>query len=101
MMPPVSLPLKRGTQSARAGATASTPDSTMRLAVTILRMANSVSPVILGRLHGHEKNEAPSDSDLTASVAALHLTRCGLRGTVRLRSLRGLQMRDLATALKR
>jgi hypothetical protein len=64
-------------------------------------MANSISRVILGRPDDHEKNAATPGSDLTASVAALHLTPSGLRGTVRLRKPVDLRMRNLATALKR
>jgi hypothetical protein len=43
MMPPVSLPLNGGTQSAFAGADASIPQIATRLAATIFRITDSIS----------------------------------------------------------
>ena len=57
MMPPVSLPLNGGTQSARAGAHASIPHTANRLAAPIIRIANSIRlGDTLVRIAGHEKN---------------------------------------------
>src|ERR1700724_3217450 len=61
MIPPVSLALKAGTQSARAGAQASMIHiarlEVARLEATILRITDSVRiRRILGRIAGHEKN---------------------------------------------
>src|ERR1700744_4564900 len=57
MMPPVSLPWKGGTVSARAGAKASIPTETTRLAAHIIRIADSsFVAATLKRIDGRGKN---------------------------------------------
>jgi hypothetical protein len=57
MMPPVSLPLNDGTQSARAGAHASIPQTATRLAAPMIRIADSIRlGDTLERILRHEKN---------------------------------------------
>jgi hypothetical protein len=52
------------------------------------------------RIGRHEKNARRPDADLSAGVAALHLTLSGLRGTVRrVGSTGGRPMRDLFPSL--
>src|SRR5258705_5540540 len=83
-MPPVSLPLKGGTVSARAGVHASIPHMATRLAAPIIRIADSIwLGATLKRIRHYEKNGWRPDAEFLASVAALHLTSPGLRGTVR------------------
>src|SRR5665213_1722557 len=84
MMPPVSLPLNGGTVSARAGAQASIPHTATKLAAPIIRIADSISlAATLKRIARHEKNGGGFAAELSAGVAALHLTAFRLRGTVR------------------
>src|SRR6267378_3849350 len=89
MMPPVSLPLNAGTPSnggihvAHAGAHASIPPTATRLKAPIIRIADSISlQHTLERISRHEKNGRRVDAELSAGVAALHLTLPGLRVTV-------------------
>src|SRR4051812_29444204 len=83
MMPPVSLPLNGGTQSARAGAQARTPHIASRLKAPIIRIAVSMSCApTLKREARQEKNAAGPGQSYRQGVAALHLTLPGLRGTV-------------------
>ena len=102
MMPPVSLPLNGGTHWACAGAPASIPHIATRLAAPIIRIANSIwLGRTLKRIGGHEKNGGRPAAELSAGVAALHLTSCGLRGTVPRRwNTGGIPMRDFFTSLK-
>src|ERR1035441_9309432 len=113
MMPPVSLPLKGGTVSAHAGAPASIPHTATRHAAPIIRIAYSISPgdtlfagthfagkhlagytkadtgfaartrPTLVRIPRLGKNGERFGVELSAGVAALHLTLDGLPGTVR------------------
>src|SRR6185437_16368703 len=126
MMPPVSLPLNGGTVSAHAGLNASIPPIAARAKAlrpkalrpealmtpaSMIRIANSISlSRTIKRLGGHEKNAAPLSvhpgAEWRESVAALHLTLPGLRGTVRARNSRkiplgGLPMRDLFSSVKK
>jgi hypothetical protein len=49
----------------------------------MIRIADSIRlGDTLERILGHEKNADQIEVDLSAGVAALHLTSCGLRGTV-------------------
>src|SRR5262245_44140766 len=68
MMPPVSLPLNGGTgcnQSARAGPTASIPQTATRHAANFLRIADSISLVANIECAGDpEKNEPAIGSGL-------------------------------------
>src|ERR1700730_12892370 len=102
MMPPVSLPLNGGTQSASAGAHASIPHAATRLKAPIIRIADSISlERTLTRIGRHEKNGRRVDAELSAGVAALHLTLPGLRGTVpKVGTSGGMPLRDLITSLK-
>src|SRR5690242_12741335 len=105
MMPPVSLPRKGGTQSARAGVPSNPPQVTSRAAAKIFRIEDSMSLALsygarraLKRTVGHVRCR------LTPSVAALHLTEPSRGGTVRRwvrLALSGLHMRDLAPSFKR
>src|SRR4051794_3614848 len=78
MMPPVSLPLNGGTISARAGPNASRPHTAPRIAGPIIRIADSIFAPTVKRIAGHEKNGRGIAGELSAGVAALHLTCCGL-----------------------
>jgi hypothetical protein len=49
----------------------------------------------LKRIHRREKNAGAAGAELRPSVAALHLTLSGLRGTVRIQITRRIPMRDL------
>src|SRR5882757_10609574 len=102
MMPPVSLPLNGGTQSARAGAHASIPHTATRLTAPIIRIANSIPPKrTLRRIGRHEKNGWRVDGELSAGVAALHLTSPDLHGTVpSVGTSGGFPMRALFISLK-
>src|SRR5450756_2160303 len=83
MMPPVSLPLNGGTVWARAAALTSIPQTATRLTAPIIRIADSISlRSILKVIARHGKNGRRLDTDLSAGVAAVHLTLSGLRGTV-------------------
>src|SRR4051812_36004466 len=83
MIPPVSLPLTGGTQSARADPQTSTPIIAVSKAAPSNRIVISiVASRTLERQAGHEKNGKPADLDLRLGVAAPHLTLFGLRGTV-------------------
>src|SRR5262245_43572192 len=63
MMPPVSLPLNGGTQSARAGATDSIPQTATRHAANFLRIADSISPGSnIEGVGAHGKNEPAAGS---------------------------------------
>src|SRR4051794_31447149 len=89
MMPPVSLPLNGGTQSARAGAQARTPHVASRLKAPIIRIAVSMSCArTLKRQERQEKNAAGPKQSYRQGVAALHLTSPGLHGTVRANIIR-------------
>src|SRR5258706_8689163 len=91
MMPPVSLPLKGGTVSARTGAEASIPHMASRPKAPIIRIAVSIScAVILKGIGRHGKNAGGLGCGVIGSVAALHLTSPGLHGTVPRRSSGGL-----------
>src|SRR4051812_13519193 len=72
MMPPVSLPLKGGTISARAGPYVNIPHTATSIA--IIRIADSIFWRTVKRIGGHEKNGPRIDGELSAGVAALHLT---------------------------
>src|ERR1700759_1014578 len=107
MVPPVSLPLNFPTPSAWSPNDARIP-ATVRRAAIILRIEDSMSlPLIVGAATRHEKNGGTPDVDFPRSVAALHLTPKGLRGTVpgglqdRFLPACGCDMRDFATSLKR
>src|SRR5258708_10824490 len=83
MMPPVSLPLNGGTQSARAGAPVSIPQIAARPAAVMIRIAKLHSlRRTLKRPGGHEKNGRRPECGVSVGVAALHLTSPGLHGTV-------------------
>jgi hypothetical protein len=54
-----------------------------KLAAPIIRIADSIwLQLTLKRIDRHGKNGGRFDADLSAGVAALHLTSCGVRGTV-------------------
>src|ERR1700733_3535371 len=83
-MPPVSLPLKGGTVSARAGVHTSIPQTATRLRAPIIRISRlHFADRTLERICCREKNAGGFGIELLAGVAALHLTSPGLRGTVR------------------
>ena len=85
MMPPVSLPLNGGTQSARAGAPASIPQTATRHTAPNIRIADSISlGSSIERGGGREKNDGRLDCGFSTGVAALHLTLLGLHGTVQM-----------------
>src|ERR1700676_309336 len=78
MIPPVSLPLNRGTQSARAGVNASIPQTATRLAAPIIRIADSISAGRHSRAHPPPwKERLTGGVDLSARCcrAALDLLR--------------------------
>src|SRR6476661_2359201 len=96
MIPPVSLPLNGGTQSARAGAPPSIPQIATRPATRILRIADSLSldRTIKGA-GGHEKNGRWGRCRLVRQCcrAALDLARAS-RHRLILPLSRGFPMRN-------
>src|SRR5450756_259462 len=103
MMPPVSLPLNDGTQSACAGAHASIPHIAARLAASIIRIADSISlGTTLVRIGRHEKNGRRPGGDLSAECCRAALDLVGAsRHRLGLGSSVGLPMRDLFLSLKK
>src|SRR4051812_3236145 len=85
MMPPVSLPLNAGTgsPSAPAGAAADRPYMTSRPKAATIRITISIRCAVIVKCIGcHGKNAGPLYMQLSAGVAALHLTLPRLRGTL-------------------
>src|SRR5262249_31264942 len=106
MIPPVSLPLKLGTQSALAGAQSSIVDSITRLAATIFRIGRTPFPnqVILGGIRAQEKRAQGLLRRLADECcrAALDRGPPSRHGRPQLPAgpfPRGLLMRDLAQSL--
>src|SRR4051812_42343703 len=77
MMPPVSLPLKGGTISARAGANANRPHTAATIAGPIIRIADSLFAPTVKPIAGHEKNGRGIAGELSERCcrAALDLLR--------------------------
>src|SRR4051794_35598923 len=101
-MPPVSLPLNGGTQSACAGAPASSPHIATRHAAPILRIADSISPGATIECVGRRgKNGLRPEADLSARCCRVALD---LAGASRHRPQRwmtgGFPMRNLFRSLK-